>query len=420
MIDPAELSRAIANRWDAIAAALGPERERVEYELLSLLRELDAPEPATRTAAVEAILALLKPVATAWQALVQALRDATPGLTKGFGPGKPAGFVARDRYTKFPVFYATDRARVDETAVVFGADRGELSYGVAEISVPDDPRMGQISRPRWWRLEFHEDPTKHLIIHDLVQLGEADFVVRARGMLASAPRNEALVFVHGYNVAFGDAVMRTAQMAYDLHFEGLAVMYSWPSEGAIQRYTVDETNVAWSRPRFAQFISLVRERLGAETVHVVAHSMGNRLLTETLAALAHPAAEGTAGLKQVVFAAPDVDAATFKDLALAFRNKAGRFTLYASSDDKALKASKLVHKYPRAGESGLGLVVTDSIDTIDVTGMDAGFLGHSYYGDNRSVLSDLFHLIRGNLPPSERFGLERKDRYGAPYWAFRA
>jgi esterase/lipase superfamily enzyme len=279
--------------------------------------------------------------------------------------------------------------------------------------------MGKIERPHWWKLQFREDPAQHVVVHSVQPLSELDFVNRARSTIEGTAKKEVLVFVHGYLVGFQDAVVRAAQLAYDLHFEGLAALYSWPSEGSAPRYTVDETNVAWSRPRFAKFIALLRERLGADTVHVVAHSMGNRLLVETLASMAQPTAQGLARLNQVVFAAPDVDAATFKDLAASFQHKAGRFTLYASSEDLALKASKAIHRYPRAGESGLDLVVTESVDTVDVTDVDTSLLGHSYYAENRSVLSDLFYVIRHGTPPDERFGLAPKDRYGARYWAFR-
>ena len=76
------------------------------------------------------------------------------------------------------------------------------------------------------------------------------------------------------------------------------------------------------------------------------------------------------------------------------------------------------HKYPRVGESGLGLLVVDSIDTVDATAIDTSFVGHSYYGDNRSVLTDVFELIRRGSPPAERFGLVPKERYGGRYWLF--
>ena len=170
------------------------------------------------------------------------------------------------------------------------------------------------------------------------------------------------------------------------------MLYSWPSEGSVPSYTVDEENVAWSRPRFALFLTMLRDRLGTNTVHILAHSMGSRLVAETMASLVSTADPHAARLRQLVFAAPDINAAIFKDLAALFQDKAERVTLYASSEDLPLKAYRGVHRYARAVESGLDLLIVNVIDTIDATAVDTGFLGHSYYGDNRSVLADLFEL----------------------------
>jgi esterase/lipase superfamily enzyme len=409
---------AIANEWEQLAALLGEERERVEYELITLLRRLDTPGQDTAEA-VKAIIQLFVPFPAAHKLLLKAIAFAAPEAIKGFA--LPAGYEKKDRYTVVPVFYGTDRRR-DATAgsaVAFGPERGELSYGVADVSIPDDHRMGAIERPSLWRLEFREDPAKHVIVQSVQEVPLSEFEQRARRTLERGSKKEVLLFVHGYNVAFADAVARTAQIAYDLHFEGLAVLFSWPSEGSTPKYTVDEANVAWSRPRFTQFLTLLRDRLGAETVHILAHSMGSRLVAETMAALVPPTEPQAARLRQLVFAAPDIDGATFKDIAAMFKQKAERVTLYASSEDLALKASKLVHKYSRAGESGLDLVIVDAVDTIDATAVDTSLLGHSYYGDNRSILADLFELIRRGSPPEQRFGLVSRQRYGSSYWLFR-
>lgn len=137
-----------------------------------------------------------------------------------------------------------------------------------------------------------------------------------------------------------------------------------------------------------------------------------------MASIARPLDARSARLRQLVLAAPDIDAATFKDLAAALHEEVERVTLYASSDDLALNASKLVHKYPRAGESGLDLLIVSAIDTVDATAVDTSLLGHSYYVGNRSVLADLFEVIRRGSPPEERFGLVRNERYGSRYWLF--
>jgi len=80
--------------------------------------------------------------------------------------------------------------------------------------------------------------------------------------------------------------------------------------------------------------------------------------------------------------------------------------------------SKGIHGEPRAGDSGDGIVVVPPIETIDATAVDTSFFGHSYYGDNRTVISDLYSLHRDGKTASERFGMTTKTRNGNSYWAF--
>ena len=96
-----------------------------------------------------------------------------------------------------------------------------------------------------------------------------------------------------------------------------------------------------------------------------------------------------------------------------------RITLYASSADKALKASQRYHAYPRAGDSGEGLVLMKGIETIDATNINEGFIGHSYYAESRSIISDLFYLFRDGKSASNRFGLMPRDSKYGRYWIFR-
>jgi len=92
-------------------------------------------------------------------------------------------------------------------------------------------------------------------------------------------------------------------------------------------------------------------------------------------------------------------------------------TLYASSRDEAIVASERIHQYDRAGDS-THICVVPHIDTIDATAVDTGLIGHAYYGDRRSILSDMFAAMRTDSPPGERFGMHAVTSGGMTYWAF--
>jgi esterase/lipase superfamily enzyme len=145
--------------------------------------------------------------------------------------------------------------------------------------------------------------------------------------------------------------------------------------------------------------------------------MGNRALLRALANLQRDPQPPT-NLAQAVLTAPDVDRDVFVQLVRAVASIAARTTLYASSQDRALRASHTVHDGPRAGEGGEGLLLVPGVDSVDVSALATDFLGHSYYGDNRSVIADLFELLHTARPPNERFCLSPHWRRTQQYWVF--
>jgi esterase/lipase superfamily enzyme len=322
-----------------------------------------------------------------------------------------------------PVFFATDREVVSGPVLTYGTARAEaekLYLGRFDVSIPRDAHaMGSVERPNIWSF-WREDPDRHFVIQQRVQHTYDGFYGDIRRLLDQASVKQVFVFVHGYNVLFEAAVYRTAQLAYDLGFEGAPILYSWPSLGTEVGYPVDLNNAEWTAPRLRWFLEDVATRSGADVVHVIAHSMGNR---PTVAALNRVAMESTAAVRsrfrQIVLTAPDIDASTFRGLAATLPRVGSRVTLYASSNDVALKLSRTYQGYPRAGDTLPRVVVVNGIDTIDVSALETGFLGHSYYGDNRSVIADLFHLIREGLDPSRRAGLQASGQPPDRYWVFR-
>lgn len=327
--------------------------------------------------------------------------------------------------TLIPVFFATDRRlslSSDAHLCTFLDGRGEgvLTFGVAEVSIPPGHEIGKVERPSIWKFQFLENLERHVVITECEATDFGIWKSRASDRLHRTETKSALVFIHGFNVAFDDAIRRAAQIGYDLQFDGLISAYSWGSEGETVRYMADEDNVKLTIPLLIEFLAKLRNEVGVSTIHVIAHSMGNRALVGALEKMPCPS-QGTTYVEQAVLAAPDIDAELFKQAVADLKGKAKRFTLYGSSADDALRLSKSLRSgYPRAGDGGQDIVVVDGVDTIDATnvGTDLFGIGHSYFASKRTVLSDLHYVIRIPLPPSDRAGLVEATKDKTKYWIF--
>ena len=327
----------------------------------------------------------------------------------------------QEPYVKVEVLYGTDRQRTGESSPArkYGGRRGQLEYGVAQVSIPSSHRRGELEEPVWWLGEFREDPARHVVLLSADTLSAGEFALRIRERTTPEGKRDVLVFIHGFNVSFEEAVRRTAQIAHDIPFPGTPVSYSWPSTASIGPvgYRTDEGNVKWTEPNLRAFLTRIKASVADDVrVHLLAHSMGNRALSEVLRSMSGDA--DAAPFSQVILAAPDIDRQTFEEqIAPAVVRMASRTTLYASSTDRALKLSAEISSYPRAGQSDPPLVFVHGLDTIDATGIDTGLLGHSYIGSKPIVLTDLFNLLRFGMTPADR-----KLRPVAPpdvrYWQF--
>jgi esterase/lipase superfamily enzyme len=343
-----------------------------------------------------------------------------PGAGGGARPREAPPAKATDVVT-VPVFYATDRNRAGFTPLNYDGSRnpdGQLHLGRFDVSVPKDHRLGQVERPTW-RTFWREDQNLHFIITARTELPYEEFYGGIRAHVEKSARREALVFIHGYNVTFEDAVYRTAQIAYDLEFAGAPILYSWPSEGRLASYPVDLNNNEWTTDHLRYFLQDVADRSGAQVIHVIAHSMGNRALMNAMSGLVRERPALRKRFAEVMLTAPDIDADVFVRLASQVAQAARRVTLYASANDTALLASRTYQGYRRAGDASPAVVTCAEVDSIDVSALKTDFLGHSYVSDHRSVISDISELLRNGSPPDRRFGLKAVGEPPRRYWLFR-
>ncbi len=120
--------------------------------------------------------------------------------------------------------YVRSHLRDELSGELYGAQPSDLSYGTCQISVPrpENRAPGELNRPlSVWILEAPEDPEKHFVLQKVVEHADKDaFYQSLSGQLAKSADGTSLLFIHGYNVSFEDAIFRTAQLAVDLKFPG--------------------------------------------------------------------------------------------------------------------------------------------------------------------------------------------------------
>jgi esterase/lipase superfamily enzyme/HEAT repeat protein len=303
-----------------------------------------------------------------------------------------------------------------QTSVAYTTEYADrIEFGKCQVSIPPNHQPGVLETPAFLKMEVEYDPERHVVLTGVRNLSQDAFFEGLEELQADKGRN-LLVFIHGYNVSFEDAARRTAQMAFDLRFEGAPVFYSWPSQANWYGYGTDQDSIQLSVKHIKRFLTALAERSHAQTINLVAHSMGNVGLTQALKEMDDSVGEPL--FNQVILAAPDIDATVFKERIAPFIvSKARRMTLYTSRSDLALIASRYFNQGPRLGDSGPAVVVYDGIETIDATAVDCSLLGHSYYGSNVSVLADVANLLR-NQPIDQRPYLRRVDSGASPYWSF--
>ena len=324
-------------------------------------------------------------------------------------------------YEVVKVFYGTDRKKTSGTdpAKMYGRDQGKLALGVCAVSIPRGHKTGELESPSVWRFEWSEDPEEHVVLLSVTEKEEPAFYQEVVDRVRQSAGKNAFLFVHGYNVTFAEAARRTAQMARDLNFDGAPVFYSWPSQEGYASYNFDQTNAEWSQFDLKTFLRDFAERSEAENIFLVAHSMGARVLTGALKDLMveYPAIRPK--LREIILAAPDIDADTFKrDIAPRILTSQHSATLYASSEDYALMASKRFAGYRRAGDTAGGVTVAENLETIDATGIETDFFGHSYYAESESILEDLRNLILFRQRAEKRSALTPVESAAGRYWAF--
>ena len=269
----------------------------------------------------------------------------------------------------------------------------------------------------WGLYKEKETNENSFRMRSLKVLSDTEFVTALK-----EDSDSVLIFVHGYNVPFADAVFKAAQIAYDANFGGTTIVFSWPSAGDLIKYDYDRESADFSSGDLFNLLKLVTTSVPNKKIYLVAHSLGSQIVVDALQQAAW--SNTKLDISELVFAAPDVDKEVFMSKAAQIKLVAGNVTMYASSVDRALLASNKKSWGTRMGYIGAdGPNLADGIETIDVTAVGDDMLGlnHSTFSSSRAVLDDLGRIIvAAGHPPHKRTPTLRfmPSRENPKYWMY--
>ncbi|GJD47538.1 hypothetical protein OPKNFCMD_0246 [Methylobacterium crusticola] len=260
--------------------------------------------------------------------------------------GTPRGVLAPVAATvpgasRVDILVATTRKEAATAGEMYSGERGPaLAYADITVSIPPDAvrAPGTVQWPR----SLPGDPATDFVTLRADTLDRMEATSRLRRQTARSGRRQVLVFVHGFNNRFEDAVYRFAQIVHDTRAEVVPVLFTWPSRGSVLAYGYDRESTNYSRNALEGVLRRLARNPEVDEITVLAHSMGNWLVLESLRQMAIRDGRVAGKIRNVVLAAPDVDVDLARE---AFRDMGpGRpkLSLFVSQDDNALAVSRLV------------------------------------------------------------------------------
>lgn len=306
-----------------------------------------------------------------------------------------------------PILYATDRI-LDQSAtssIAFSNCQSDrLSFGIKNMPIvspaaTNDPSY--LNGLGWWSIMPGQVPGAAPFPN--TTLTEKDFFVQVKESIESGPSDRPLiVFAHGCCTDFEGGMVNAAKLANEC--EAPVILYAWCSiPPTMEKYRENEDTQRKNARFFSRFLSALSEYAIPERTVLIAHSMGNRFLHETLKDRYwdHEKEPSYPKFKCTIFACADVSIDDFAsdEKAMAFNSQ----KTYVTKND--LDPALLMSMAQRGGYGRLGaplkrldrILSTDGVDVVAI---------EQVFGKNHAlpvaVVSDLVNKQRRSYRPKFR------------------
>jgi esterase/lipase superfamily enzyme len=337
--------------------------------------------------------------------------------------GRPQGVLIPTNQSapgasKVDVLVATTRKASDQPGVLFSGERGERPQ-LTEISVsipPDSQRqVGQVQ----WPKRLPANPEREFAT---VSVTPVESNAEARRWLSGhLPKSRrVMVFVHGFNNRYEDAVYRFAQIVHDSKADVAPILFTWPSRASIFDYAYDKESTNYSREALEELLRTISQEKSVGEITVMAHSMGSWLTVEALRQMAIRDGHVAPKITNVILASPDLDVDVFGKQWSEMGKQRPQFTLFVSRDDRALGLSRRISgNVDRLGQVDPTVepyrteFEEAGITVIDLTALKGGDrLNHGKFAESPEVVQLIgTRLVAGQTITDSEVGLG--DRIGA-------
>ena len=308
-----------------------------------------------------------------------------------------------------------------------GERRTGLAFADIAVSIPPDAvrKAGEVQ----WPSSPPGDPARDFVTLRADRLDLKQAVAAFNTRVRKSPTRHVLVFVHGYNTRFEEAVYRFAQIVHDAGAPVVPVLFTWPSRGRLFDYAYDRDSAMFSRDALEAMLQAMIDDPNVGSVSILAHSMGNFVTVEALRQMTIRKRTLSPKIRDIMLASPDIDFDVFRrEIAeIEISDKSPPITLFVSKDDRALSASSLLAgNEPRLGavdvhaEPYRTVLEKARVHVVDLTAVNSEDpLNHGKFASSEVVKAIGQRLANGQtlndarLTLGERFGGVAQGAAGA-------
>lgn len=377
------------------------------------------------------------------------------------------------RTSDLPVLYVTDRQVKKETPegprYGYGRSPG-MEFGVATVSLGTDIAWDQLvadstgskrSRAYTPKVASVERTGGFASLVTRIRISDGRLTLPGESIQAvedeqhnldklvdrwldHSERKEAVIFIHGFNNSFDDAVIRLAEAWHFTGRQGVPVVFTWPAGSpGLLSYAQDRESGEFANMHLKLLLVSLARNPKIEKIHIISHSRGTdvattalrELHTEIRAGQGHSIFSWMLGLQPLpkpgspeashltcdalklqtlVLAAPDLDIEVFGQRFFGDNvlNVAKRVIIYLSNEDSALGLSDwLFSSKARVGnvdiksfkpEFRAALAGLSDLEVINCK--VSGGSSHSYVMQHPAALSDLILALRECKDPGAENG----------------